>query len=133
LKIYETEPLERHDNCTFPFADSHLINEIFITTQRLYFRLKQANKNIDAIIASIRQWSHEPLHQRSVYGKNLLEIRHQQERVRLRLIQSNNTKALINRSLISNFCLLFNYPEPSNENISTLHEVSSTTVFLFAN
>lgn len=57
----------------------------------------------------MRRWTAEPLHQRSLYGRNLLDLRHQQERVRLRLLQCDETKMLLNRLLIANFCLLFNY------------------------
>jgi len=56
-----------------------------------------------------RSWSREPLHQRSLYGRNLLDLRHQQDRVRLRLLQCDETKMLLNRLLIANFCLFFNY------------------------
>jgi len=57
----------------------------------------------------MRRWSREPLHQRSLYGRNLLDLRHQQDRVRLRLLQCDETKMLLNRLLIANFCLFFNY------------------------
>lgn len=56
---------------------------------------------------SVRRWSREPLHQRSLYGKNLLELKHQQERLRTRLLQCEETKLLLNRLLIENFYLLF--------------------------
>jgi len=57
----------------------------------------------------VKVGSREPLHQRSLYGRNLLDLRHQQDRVRLRLLQCDETKMLLNRLLIANFCLFFNY------------------------
>ncbi|EDV95038.1 GH23822 [Drosophila grimshawi] len=89
--------------------DEPLIESIFEKSRDLFARLQQSHGNLDAIMASMRRWSREPLHQRSLYGRNLLDLRHQQERVRLRLLQCDETKMLLNRLLIANFCLLFNY------------------------
>lgn len=90
-------------------VDEPLIESIFEKSRDLHARLHQSHGNLDAILASMRRWSCEPLHQRSLYGRNLLDLRHQQERVRLRLLQCDETKMLLNRLLIANFCLLFNY------------------------
>ncbi|KAH8382612.1 hypothetical protein KR009_004377 [Drosophila setifemur] len=93
--------------------DDLLVASIFEQSRDLFARLQQSHGNLDAILASMRRWSQEPLHQRSLYGRNLLDLRHQQDRVRLRLLQCDETKMLLNRLLIANFCLFFNYE--SNE------------------
>ncbi|XP_034662377.1 dynein beta chain, ciliary [Drosophila subobscura] len=97
------------DQLTWRCYDEHLIASIFEQSRDLFARLQQSHENLDAILASMRRWSREPLHQRSLYGRNLLDLRHQQERVRLRLLQCDETKMLLNRLLIANFCLFFNY------------------------
>ncbi|KAH8251731.1 hypothetical protein KR038_005556 [Drosophila bunnanda] len=89
--------------------DDPLVAGIFEQSRDLFARLQQSHGNLDAILASMRRWSREPLHQRSLYGRNLLDLRHQQDRVRLRLLQCDETKMLLNRLLIANFCLFFNY------------------------
>ncbi|XP_017082814.2 dynein heavy chain 17, axonemal [Drosophila eugracilis] len=89
--------------------DDPLVADIFEHSRDLFARLQQSHGNLDAILASMRRWSREPLHQRSLYGRNLLDLRHQQDRVRLRLLQCDETKMLLNRLLIANFCLFFNY------------------------
>ncbi|XP_068157565.1 LOW QUALITY PROTEIN: dynein beta chain, ciliary [Drosophila tropicalis] len=94
---------------TWQNYNDELIGCIFEQSSNLFSRLRQSHANLDAILASIRRWSREPLHQRSLYGRNLLDLRHQQERVRLRLLQCDETRMLLNRLLIANFCLFFNY------------------------
>nr|XP_032294976.1 dynein heavy chain 9, axonemal [Drosophila virilis] len=89
--------------------DETLIECIFEKSRDLHARLQLSHGNLDAILTSMRRWSRDPLHQRSLYGRNLLDLRHQQERVRLRLLQCDETKMLLNRLLIANFCLFFNY------------------------
>ncbi|KAH8326498.1 hypothetical protein KR067_009278 [Drosophila pandora] len=89
--------------------DDLLVAGIFQRSRDLFARLEQSHGNLDAILVSMRRWSREPLHQRSLYGRNLLDLRHQQDRVRLRLLQCDETKMLLNRLLIANFCLFFNY------------------------
>ncbi|KQS52177.1 uncharacterized protein Dere_GG12117, isoform B [Drosophila erecta] len=94
---------------TWRHYDDGLVAGIFEQSRDLFDRLQQSHGNLDAILASMRRWSREPLHQRSLYGRNLLDLRHQQDRVRLRLLQCDETKMLLNRLLIANFCLFFNY------------------------
>ncbi|XP_061387676.1 dynein beta chain, ciliary, partial [Musca vetustissima] len=94
--------------------DDKLIDEIYVKTKALHRNLVQTRSNIDLILQSIQRWSREPLHQRSIYGKNLLEIRHQEERLRTRLVQCEETNSLLNRLLIKNFCLFFNYEIDEN-------------------
>ncbi|XP_060647178.1 dynein beta chain, ciliary [Drosophila nasuta] len=89
--------------------DEPLIESIYEKARGLFGRLQQSHSNLDAILASMHRWSREPLHQRSLYGRNLLDLRHQQDRVRLRLLQCDETRMLLNRLLIANFCLFFNY------------------------
>ncbi|XP_073817377.1 dynein beta chain, ciliary-like [Musca autumnalis] len=89
--------------------DEQLIEEIYSKTKALHQNLVQTRSNIELILKSIQRWSREPLHQRSIYGKNLLEIRHQAERLRIRIVQCEETKSLLNRLLIKNFCLFFHY------------------------
>lgn len=90
-------------------ADAPLVESIYDKSRALYARLQQSHENLSAILASMQRWSREPLHQRSLYGRNLLDLRHQQERVRLRLLQCDETRCLLNRLLIANFCLFFDY------------------------
>ncbi|ALC45571.1 CG41497 [Drosophila busckii] len=97
------------EQLTWISYDEPLVDQIFDKSRGLFARLQQAQDNLNAILTSMRRWSLEPLHQRSLYGRNLLDLRHQQERVRLRLLQCDETKMLLNRLLIANFCLFFNY------------------------
>lgn len=105
-----------------------LIECIFEKSRDLHARLQLSHGNLDAILTSMRRWSRDPLHQRSLYGRNLLDLRHQQERVRLRLLQCDETKMLLNRLLIANFCLFFNYESQQFQLYSrdlSVQEVSS--------
>ncbi|XP_037943923.1 dynein beta chain, ciliary-like [Teleopsis dalmanni] len=99
------------NSMTWNLYDPTLVNKIYKSTEKLYQRLQQAQANINSILSSIRHWSNEPLHQRSLYGRNMLDLRHQQERLRTRLIQCEDTKILLNRLLVANFYLYFNYDE----------------------
>lgn len=85
------------------------MERIYSQSRALYARLQQSHDNLTLILSSMQRWSREPLHQRSLYGRNLLDLRHQQERVRLRLQQCDETRCLLNRLLIANFCLFFDY------------------------
>ncbi|XP_030369376.1 dynein beta chain, ciliary [Scaptodrosophila lebanonensis] len=97
------------EQLTWHSYDELLIAEIYDKSRELFVRMQQSHENLETILSSIRRWSREPLHQRSLYGRNMLDLRHQQERVRLRLLQCDETKVLLNRLLIANFCLFFNY------------------------
>uniref|UniRef100_A0A1I8NUQ9 Dynein heavy chain tail domain-containing protein n=1 Tax=Stomoxys calcitrans TaxID=35570 RepID=A0A1I8NUQ9_STOCA len=99
--------------------DSQLIDEIYHKAKNLYHHLAEARANVQRIMDSINRWSREPLHQRSIYGKNLLELRHQEQRLRTRLLQCEDTKLLLNQLLAKNFCLFFNYNDEggTNQNI----------------
>ncbi|XP_037811861.1 dynein beta chain, ciliary, partial [Lucilia sericata] len=94
---------------TWRYFDAELVDDIYKKTQTLHSRLQDTRKNIQTILDSVRRWSREPLHQRSLYGKNLLELKHQKERLRTRVMQCEETKLLLNRLLIENFYLFFNY------------------------
>lgn len=87
------------------------MHEIYERSERLYNRLKQTQHNLLAIIQSIRRWSREPLYQRCAYGRNLLDAQQQQERLRQRRVQCDETRRLLNRLLIANFCLFFGYDQ----------------------
>lgn len=93
----------------FARLDATLVASIYDKSRALYARLQQSHDNLELILSSMQRWSREPLHQRSLYGRNLLDLRHQQERVRLRLQQCDETRCLLNRLLIANFCLFFDY------------------------
>ncbi|XP_046805883.1 dynein beta chain, ciliary-like [Lucilia cuprina] len=95
--------------------DAELVNDIYKKTQTLHSRLHETRKNIQTILDSVRRWSREPLHQRSLYGKNLLELKHQKERLRTRVMQCEETKLLLNRLLIENFYLFFNYDKQERD------------------
>ncbi|KAM7359981.1 dynein beta chain, ciliary isoform 2-T2 [Cochliomyia hominivorax] len=95
--------------------DSALIDDIYDKTFTLHLRLQDTRKNIQTILESVQRWSRDPLHQRSLYGKYLLELKHQKERLRLRISQCEETKLLMNRLLIENFYLFFNYEKQTND------------------
>lgn len=78
-------------------------------------RLQESRKNVQIILDSVRKWSRDPLHQRSLYGKNLLELKHQKERLKMRILQCDETKLLLNRLLIENFYLFFNYEKQQQD------------------
>ncbi|XP_039966059.1 dynein beta chain, ciliary [Bactrocera tryoni] len=96
---------------TWRTYDTALMHEIYERSKRLYNRLKQTQHNLLAIIQSIRRWSREPLYQRCAYGRNLLDTQQQQERLRQRRVQCDETRRLLNRLLIANFCLFFDYDQ----------------------
>lgn len=91
------------------------MHEIYERSKRLYNRLKQTQHNLLAIIQSIRRWSRDPLYQRCAYGRNLLDAQQQQERLRQRRVQCDETRRLLNRLLIANFCLFFDYDQQRGE------------------
>lgn len=116
----------------FFFADTKLVDEIYELTGSLYSRLQEARGNVQLIMASVRRWSREPIHQRSIYGKNLLEMRHQKERLRTRLLQCEETKLLLNRLLIENFYLFFHEnKKKTNMPDKNLQEVSRSIKTVF--
>lgn len=80
----------------------------------MHLRLQETRKNIQTLLESIREWSREPLHQRSLYGKNLLDLKPQKERLRVRVLQCDETKLLLNRLLIENFYLFFDCEKREN-------------------
>ncbi|XP_053970080.1 dynein beta chain, ciliary [Anastrepha ludens] len=96
---------------TWRAYDIALMNEIYECSEQLYNRLKQTQRNLLSIVQSIRRWSREPLYQRNAYGRNLLDVQQQQERLRQRRMQCDETRRLLNRLLIANFCLFFDYDQ----------------------
>lgn len=98
-------------NLTLPYADTNLMNDIYKRSKQLYHRLQQTQHNLMAIVQSIRRWSREPLYQRSAYGRNLLDVQQQQERLRQRRHYCDETRRLMSRLLIANFCLFFDYDQ----------------------
>ncbi|XP_067623613.1 dynein beta chain, ciliary [Eurosta solidaginis] len=100
---------------TWRTYDTHLMNEIYKRSQQLYNRLQQTQHNLYTIIRSIRRWSREPLYQRTAYGRNLLDVQQQQERLRQRRLQCDETRRLLSRLLIANFCLFFDYDQQRDE------------------
>lgn len=109
------------------------MDDIYEKTQSLHSRLQDTRNNIQTILDSLKRWSREPLHQRSLYGKNLLELRHQEERLRTRVLQCEETKLLLNRLLIENFYLFFNYAkqEKDIQDSSILEVKTNTVIYLF--
>lgn len=110
----------------FSLPDDEIVQQIYEKVFCLYNRLEKTRLNIDQVFSSIRKWSRDPLHQRSIYGRNLLDMRHQQERVRVRLLQCAETKAALNRILILNFCLFFNHEYEQRYDAESIQEVIYT-------
>lgn len=104
-------------------ADNDLIQRVHEKCISLYFRLLQTQTNLNKIVENIKKWSSEPLHRRSLYGKNILEIRYQKERLHNRLLHCAETQILIKNVIFKNFGLIFNTMKEDFPQDLTIDEV----------